>query len=212
MHVEEAVDLVDDVGRSGASCSRSATRRCCRASGRRATTTWCPVAVTFSTSAAARRGPAGRPSGVMKREPARRRGPGRAARPASAAYSGVVVGPSLTPIGLAIRRDEVDVRAVELAGALADPDEVRRTGRRAAGPSSRSGSARARTRGSAPRGWRRSSTPRSASKSAPQAAHEPHAPGRSRRPAPRSARRPGCATKSWFHACTLSQGGEAAAG
>ncbi len=40
------------------------------------------------------------------------------------AMSGDVSGPILTPIGLAMRDDEVDVRAVELPGPLADPQEV----------------------------------------------------------------------------------------
>ena len=35
-------------------------------------------------------------------------------------------GPSFTPIGFWIAGEELDVRAVELAGALADPQQVRR--------------------------------------------------------------------------------------
>ena len=42
----------------------------------------------------------------------------------SAANSGVVVGPSFTPDRVGDARDEVQVRAVHLAGALAHPDEV----------------------------------------------------------------------------------------
>ena len=40
--------------------------------------------------------------------------------------SGVAVGPSLQPIGLPMPREELDVGAVELAGALADPEHVGR--------------------------------------------------------------------------------------
>ena len=43
----------------------------------------------------------------------------------SRASSGVVVGPSLTPIGLLDPGEELDVGAVELAGPLADPEHVR---------------------------------------------------------------------------------------
>ena len=85
-----------------------------------------PLAVTFSTSGGSasrtRSAPirvtkVSRPGSRVRVEPVDQRA---ARRPVSC------VGPSLTPIGLRIRGDELDVRAVELAGALADPDEVRR--------------------------------------------------------------------------------------
>ena len=84
-----------------------------------------PEAVTFST----RRGSTSRtlpaPMRVMKRQPA-----GLAVRVERVDQRERVVrrssvGPSFTPIGLRILRQQLDVRAVELAGALADPEEVR---------------------------------------------------------------------------------------
>ena len=57
--------------------------------------------------------------------------PGRRARVEAVAQrddvlGDVTVGPSFTPTGFWMPREELDVRAVELAGALARPQEVRR--------------------------------------------------------------------------------------
>ena len=49
---------------------------------------------------------------------------GLSASQSATTSGGVTVGPSFTPIGLPMPRDELDVGAVELARALADPQQV----------------------------------------------------------------------------------------
>ena len=123
MHLEEAPHLLDDVVEATGLDARTPTRRCCRAWGRRS-----------RRPGARSPRPSRRPAGSTSRtRPAPMRVM-RVSRPGSwsgssrstsaRTSSGVADGPTFSPIGLAMRRREVDVRAVELAGALPHPHEV----------------------------------------------------------------------------------------
>ena len=111
--------------RAGGSCGRSAPRTCCRASGRRSTRPGSRGAVTASTSGGSASRTLSAPIRVMNvSRPGSRSGLSRSISASSIVRRGRRA--ELDADRVADAAEELDVRAVEIPGALADPEQVRR--------------------------------------------------------------------------------------
>ena len=137
-------------------------------------------------------------SGAPSRSPGSGSRSGAPARPAS------MVGPTFMPIGFCDAAQELHMRAVGLARAVADPEEMRRAGIGVAGGGIDRGSAPAHRAAAGFRGWCRNPSRAPAGRSRHAAgAHEAQRLVDARAPGPRSGRRAGCAaTKPRFQRCT----------